>query len=152
MDDAGAGLRITLATLAVWRVAHLLAAEDGPADALARLRSRIGEGELGELMDCFNCLSIWVAAPASVAVARSRRDRLMTWLALSGAACLLERATSGHADAAAEIPAWKGEVDGLLWQEAKGSEPETADGGEPARGADVSSLSTPGRVDVTRGP
>ena len=44
-------------------------------------------------MDCFYCLSIWVAAPASLAVARRRRELPVVWLALSGAACLLERAT-----------------------------------------------------------
>jgi hypothetical protein len=41
------------------------------------------------------CLSLWVAAPASVAVTRRRRVLPVACLALSGAACLLERATSG---------------------------------------------------------
>jgi hypothetical protein len=45
-------------------------------------------------MDCFYCLSVWVAAPFSLTVARRRRDAPLIWLALSGAACLLERATS----------------------------------------------------------
>jgi Protein of unknown function (DUF1360) len=84
--------RFALAALATWRVTHLLAEEDGPADAVVRLRARLGASPLGELMDCFACLSVWVAAPASRYVARSRRDAVPVALALSGAACLLERA------------------------------------------------------------
>jgi hypothetical protein len=83
--------RFALAALATWRVTHLLAEEDGPADAVVRLRARLGASPLGELMDCFACVSIWVAAPASRYVVRSRRDAIPVVLALSGAACLLER-------------------------------------------------------------
>lgn len=89
--------RFALASLAVWRVTHLLAAEDGPADAVLRLRARAGQGQLGELLDCFYCLSLWVSAPASLAVARRRRELPLVWLALSGTACLLERATGKRA-------------------------------------------------------
>src|SRR5262245_1543874 len=83
--------RFAFAALATWRVSHLLAEEDGPADAVVRLRARLGASPLGELMDCFACLSVWVAAPASRYVVRSRRDAVPVALALSGAACLLER-------------------------------------------------------------
>jgi hypothetical protein len=86
--------RFALASLATWRVTHLLADEDGPGGAVVRLRTRLGNGQLGELMDCFYCLSIWVAAPFSLTVARRRRDAPLVTLALSGAACLLERATT----------------------------------------------------------
>jgi len=94
--EPGAGLlgvRVALGSLATWRVAHLLAEEDGPAGAVLRLRVRAGDGPLGELLDCFYCLSLWVAAPVALSVAPRRRDRPLVWLALSGAACLLERAT-----------------------------------------------------------
>jgi hypothetical protein len=83
--------RFVLASLATWRVTHLLASEDGPADLIVRLRSRLGPGLVGKLMDCFHCLSLWIAAPAALFVAPSLLDWLFTWLALSGAACLLER-------------------------------------------------------------
>jgi hypothetical protein len=85
--------RFVLAALATWRITHLLAEEDGPADVVVRARARIGAGWLGSLVDCFNCLSIWVAAPVSVALARRRGADPLVWLALSGAACLLEQAT-----------------------------------------------------------
>jgi len=83
----------SLAMLATWRVTHLLAAEDGPGDVIARFRAWLGQTRVGRLMDCFNCLSLWVAAPAALFVSRSPLEWLFTWLALSGAACLLERAT-----------------------------------------------------------
>jgi hypothetical protein len=87
------GTRFALASLATWRITHLLAEEDGPADVVLRLRQRAGSGRLGGLMDCFGCLSFWVAAPISALVSSRRRDIPLTWLALSGAAYLLERAT-----------------------------------------------------------
>jgi hypothetical protein len=91
--ETGPATRFALGALATWRVAHLLAEEDGPADAVVRLRARLGTGPVGQLMDCFACVSIWVAAPIAVATARRRRETPLHWLALSGAACLLERAS-----------------------------------------------------------
>jgi hypothetical protein len=84
-------LRIVLAVLATWRVTHLLASEDGPADIIVRFRRLLGQSLLGTLMDCFNCLSLWVAAPAALFVSRKPLEWLFCWLALSGGACLLER-------------------------------------------------------------
>jgi Protein of unknown function (DUF1360) len=86
-------LRFILAVLATWRVTHLLASEDGPADLVFRLRARLGSSFAGKLMDCFYCLSLWVAAPFALLVTRQILGCLLAWLALSGAACLLERAT-----------------------------------------------------------
>ena len=87
------------ASLATWRLTHLLAEEDGPANVVLRLRSRAGSGQLGELMDCFYCLSLWVAAPFGLALARRPRQAPLLCLALSGAACLLEQATRERATA-----------------------------------------------------
>lgn len=84
-------LRFVLAALATWRVTHLLAAEDGPADIVFRARRALGTGWLGSLADCFNCLSLFVAAPAALFVVQRALPWAMTWLALSGGACLLER-------------------------------------------------------------
>jgi hypothetical protein len=88
---------LALGVLATWRVTHLLAREDGPGHVVLRLRVRLGSGRLGDLMDCFLCLSFWVAAPPAVLLVRGRREALVAWLGLSGAACLLERATSDPA-------------------------------------------------------
>jgi len=102
---AGPATRFTLAALATWRVTHLLAEEDGPGDLVLHLRRRVGESSLGELMDCFYCLSIWTAVPLSVAVTRRARELPLVWLGLSGAACLLERATGVHEEVADGDPA-----------------------------------------------
>ena len=93
MNRPGFASRLVVGSLVTWRVTHLLAEEDGPADVILRLRRRLGESELGELMDCFNCLSIWVAALVTLAANESKRDAVLMWPALSGAACLLESAT-----------------------------------------------------------
>jgi hypothetical protein len=93
MDQIGLSMRIALAVLATWRVTHLLSSEDGPGDLLFHLRAMLGASFAGRLMDCFYCLSLWVAAALAIVVTRHFVDWALVWLALSGAACLLERAT-----------------------------------------------------------
>jgi hypothetical protein len=83
--------RFCLALLATWRVAHLLAHEDGPFDLIARSRERLGSGRLGGLMDCFQCLSIWVAALPALFVGGTWLEIVFEWLALSGGACILQQ-------------------------------------------------------------
>jgi hypothetical protein len=91
MVEANFWIRLVLAVLATWRVTHLLASEDGPADIIVRFRALLGQSFAGKLMDCFNCLSLWMAAPAALFVSRRPLEWLFSWLALSGGACLLER-------------------------------------------------------------
>ena len=83
--------RLALAALATWRLATLLARDDGPWDVVARLRAALGDGMLGRMLDCFRCVSLWVAAPLALAVGRDALECLLAWPALSGAACLIER-------------------------------------------------------------
>jgi hypothetical protein len=90
--------RFAIASLVVWRLTHLVAYEDGPFDAIVWLRQKAGQGFFGKLMDCFYCLSFWIAAPIVPVVAwfgdTSPVRVLMVWIAVSGAACLLERTTA----------------------------------------------------------
>ncbi len=86
--------RFVLAALAVWRLTHLLALEDGPGDVVVKLRTKLGDTFWGRLMDCFYCLSLWVAAPFALFVGRTPAEAALSWLAISGAACLLEKATT----------------------------------------------------------
>ena len=81
---------LIVAILATWRVSHLLAAEDGPFDLVARLRARAGNGMWGRLMDCPYCLSLWVAAPATVWLAGGIVEGVLLWLAISGGTCIVE--------------------------------------------------------------
>jgi len=85
---------LALGILGVWRVTHLLNAEDGPANVLVRLRRSAGSGLWGSLLDCFYCLSVWIAAPFAFLLGESWRERLLLWPALSAAAILLERLTA----------------------------------------------------------
>jgi Protein of unknown function (DUF1360) len=93
--------KFVLAVCATWRVTHLLANEDGPADVIFRLRRRLGDGPIGGLMDCFNCLSLWIAAPLALFVSTAPPTWFASLLALSGGACLLER-LGPHAGTASE--------------------------------------------------
>jgi hypothetical protein len=61
---------------------------------LVRLRRCAGSGFAGKLLDCFFCLSLWVAAPLAFLVPETRLERLLWWPALSAGAILLERVTS----------------------------------------------------------
>jgi hypothetical protein len=94
-----------LGSLAAWRLTHLLRAEDGPWHLLARLRRRAGTGFWGDLLDCFYCLSAWIAAPLALLLGTGWREGLLLWPALSGAAILLERLTSSGLGLAPAPPA-----------------------------------------------
>jgi hypothetical protein len=108
------GLRLywfALAVLGVWRVTHLLNAEDGPWNLLARLRRRVGSGWRGSFLDCFYCLSLWIAIPPAYYLGAQWKERLLLWPALSGGVILLERITSPerHTPAAAYTENEEGE-------------------------------------------
>jgi hypothetical protein len=83
-----------LAVLGTWRISHLLTQEDGPADFVIRIRARLGSSLFGTAMDCFYCMSVWVAVPMTAILNRPATESILIWLAMSGAACLLERATA----------------------------------------------------------
>jgi hypothetical protein len=80
--------------LVVWRLSHLFYGEDGPWNLLARVRYVVGHGFWGDLMDCFYCLRLWVALAFGFLLGENWNDRLLLWLAFSGAASLLERVSS----------------------------------------------------------
>jgi|HubBroStandDraft_3_1064219.scaffolds.fasta_scaffold19131_3 hypothetical protein len=95
---------LVLGALCVWRVTHLLNAEDGPGRILVRLRRRSSESWVGQLLGCFYCLSLWVAALAAWLIGSGWKDYLLLLLGLSGAACLLERATREPKPSAGFVP------------------------------------------------
>jgi hypothetical protein len=107
-------IQLILAAFATWRITHLLASEDGPGDLIYRMRAQLGTSFAGKLMDCFYCGSVWVAAPLAWMVTRRTGDWFLTWCALSGAACLLERAT--QRTAAQHELSYEGETSHVLLQ------------------------------------
>lgn len=117
---ASSPLGFALASLATWRLSHLLAEEDGPGEIVIRIRGVLGDALLGSLVDCFYCLTIWIAAPLAARLVRRPREFPVAWLAVSGAACLLERATAEPCLAGANDDT-KG-VGHVLWAEAQGTQ------------------------------
>jgi hypothetical protein len=87
--------RFALCSLAIWRIAHLLARENGPWDLIARLRATLGSGVLGRLMDCFYSLSFLISLPSAIWMSSSRMGFLVQWMAFSAVTCLLERVMQG---------------------------------------------------------
>ena len=85
---------LLIGSLCCWRVTHLLNAEDGPGDVLVHLRRACGNGFFGRLLDCFYCLSLWIAAPMAAVLSATWREGLLLWLAISASASLLERSTA----------------------------------------------------------
>ena len=105
---------LTLGILCVWRITYLFVAEDGPAGILVRFRRSLGEGFWGTLLDCFYCLSLWIAAPVAFLLSHDWRERFLLWLALSAGAILVERITFRPAVAPALFVEDKEDPDELL--------------------------------------
>jgi hypothetical protein len=87
-------LFFVLLSAATWRITHLLSKEDGPFDLIYQLRKKAGAGFFGNLLDCFYCLSLWIAAPFAWWEGNTTKEKILLWLAFSGAACLLEKITN----------------------------------------------------------
>jgi hypothetical protein len=86
-------LRFALSALAVYRVAFLVAREDGPMQMFQRLRVWTKDSGAGRIVACVNCLTVWLSLPFAAFVGGSWVERLVAWWALSGAAVLMDRAT-----------------------------------------------------------
>src|SRR4051794_784623 len=94
--------QLVIAVLAAWRLAHLVAHEDGPFDVIASVRRFAGSGMFGRLMDCPYCLSLWTAVPFAWWIADDLTTAVALWLAVSGGACLLGRLVAAR-DAGAAV-------------------------------------------------
>jgi len=81
-------------TIVVWRLTHLISAEDGPFDIIIRFRKMLGDSFFGKLMDCFYCLSIWIGLAFALFVGKSAVQVAILTLFYSGAAILAEKLTN----------------------------------------------------------
>lgn len=91
-------LQFLIISLVVWRLTHLFAKEDGPWDLVFKFRKQLGQGFFGSLLDCFYCLSIWIALPFGIWAGASLQEKLLLWIAFSGSSCLLEKITGEKPD------------------------------------------------------
>lgn len=117
-------LRFILSVLAVWRITHLLAKEEGPWGIVASLRRNLGKGIWGQLLDCFKCLSLWVAVPFVFFVGGNTIEKIVLWLALSGGAIFLEEYFNEP------LIIEQGEKDELLRSERDENDPQDQKGNE----------------------
>lgn len=83
-----------LGVLAVWRVTHMLYGEDGPWNIFVSFRRWVGTSFIGTLLDCFYCLSVWIAVPVGLLLGEGWIEKIFIWLAASAGAILLERITT----------------------------------------------------------
>ena len=81
---------LIIGILCVWRITHLLNAEDGPGDIIVRLRQSVGHGFWGKLMDCFYCLSLWLSIPFAILLGNGWKEQFLLWPALSAGAIICE--------------------------------------------------------------
>jgi hypothetical protein len=98
--------RFLLAALATWRLAFLMAREDGPWRMFARLRNRLDAGLLSQLLGCVKCVGMWVSIPFAFFVRGDWAELVVIWLALAGVTALIDEWTR---------PPFE-------WQETKGDE------------------------------
>jgi hypothetical protein len=85
---------ILIGALATWRVTHLLHAEEGPGTVFENIRRRLRAASFGGAVDCFLCLSLWIAAPVAAVIATDWREGILLWPALSALAIAFERLTT----------------------------------------------------------
>jgi hypothetical protein len=76
-------LAFILAVLATWRVAYMLAREDGPADIFSTIREKVGQSTwIGRGLHCVLCMSFWLALPAAIIAGL---PWFIGWLGVAGA-------------------------------------------------------------------
>ena len=81
-----------VASLACWRATHLLVFEDGPFEAMARLRQVAAR--FTRVFDCFYCMSLWIAAPLALLLGDTWLRTALLWPAISAVSIFVERASA----------------------------------------------------------
>lgn len=93
-------LRLAVASLAVYRIAHMLAREDGPFDLFNLWREWIGQRNwIGRGFHCVLCISFWLSLLAMAWVMFCRNvflDALMIWLSIAGLVLIFHQLEGGR--------------------------------------------------------
>lgn len=96
LGDFSIEIQFLICVLAVWRITHFFVAEDGPFDIVVKIRAKLGDSQIGAMMDCFYCASIWISIPFCFVLTNNILNILILLFALSGAAALLEQFTTNN--------------------------------------------------------
>lgn len=85
--------------LACYRLARLVAVDEGPAGLFMWLRVKAGaydlqvdgqaETNLGRGISCVHCVAIWIALPLALVTAGLNLQAFWYWLAIAGGASVL---------------------------------------------------------------
>ena len=102
---------VLVTALCVWRLTHLVVAEDGPWRAVARFRRLAAHVLPTGLLDCFYCTSLWLAIPFAIGCADGWRGQLMLALAASAGAILLDRISTRPPAGEVAVPYFEAEVE-----------------------------------------
>lgn len=79
------------AVLSVYRMAHMIAMEDGPFDVFSTLRGKVGQSNwIGRGFHCVLCISFWLTLPA-IFVHWVIIDPILAWLSIAGACLILHK-------------------------------------------------------------
>lgn len=81
-----------LAVLAAYRIAHMIALEDGPADVFALIRSKFPQEEswIGRGVNCPLCIGFWSSlAVAMLLPFATWQVFALNWLGVAGAVTVL---------------------------------------------------------------
>lgn len=82
-------LQLGVAILAVYRVAHMIAREDGPFDVLAWIRGKVDPEQktwVGRGINCVLCLSFWLSL-----VAFALGGSWLEWLSVAGGVLVIHK-------------------------------------------------------------
>lgn len=89
---------LLLAAMATYRLARMIAAEEGPFGLFTRLRGALDPDQatwLGRGVNCPLCVGFWVALPVAVVVSVLGAADVwawpITWFGIAGAAALLHK-------------------------------------------------------------
>lgn len=75
-------ISFALSVLAVYRMANMIANEDGPFDMFSRIRERVGQKNwIGRGLHCQMCISFWLALIPAIFMPHFI---MLDWLAIAG--------------------------------------------------------------------
>jgi hypothetical protein len=82
-------LTFVAASLATWRIARFIVAEEGPWNIGGRARAVAERIGLGTLTRCMHCVSVWASLAIALLVFPFDKRMIVLWLGIAGAASLL---------------------------------------------------------------
>ncbi len=78
-------LMFFISVLACWRLVYLITEEHGPYNILLRMRVWAHKRDIDWInVDCAYCMSVWLAVPFAIYLAKDFWQFLIYWFAIAG--------------------------------------------------------------------